>query len=104
MQASLNAKLDQLATPEVLAATQPPSEFPVPAPHTEPKGLGSAVAEINKLRKQLVDAQTVLAKAIKQSDLYRLKLVESQVRCRCFCIFLSQDVLDIVQIHARMPP
>jgi len=90
LQASLNAKLDQLATPEVLAATQPPAEFPVPAPHTEPKSLGSVVAEINKLRKQLIQAQTLLARATKQCDGYRRKLSESQVCSTVQFVHISQ--------------
>lgn len=62
----LAAKLDELATTEVLAATRPPASFPMPEARRAPRG--TAAAEIAALRRQLAVQQQAAAAALRARD------------------------------------
>ena len=78
-QSALNAKLEALATPEVLAITRPPATFPVPVPHEQQASNPSAL-QVERLRRHLVSVQTSLASAVKERDSLAERLEDSQVR------------------------
>jgi hypothetical protein len=77
--AELNAKLDALATTEVLAVSRPPASFPIPAAHPDPKSVGHAVAEIAELRRHLVDTQQRLEDTLRGRDDLSSKLTSAEV-------------------------
>jgi hypothetical protein len=77
--AQLNAKLDELATSELLAHTRPPASFPIPSAQQEPKSVGAAVAEIDRLRRHLVDSQSDLGKVLAARDELAKKLSAAEV-------------------------
>lgn len=77
--AELNAKLDAIATTEVLAVSRPPASFPLPTPHPDPKNVGHAVAEITDLRRGLVDTRQQLEDTLRARDNLSSKLTNSEV-------------------------
>ena len=81
--AALNAKLDALATTEVLAISRPPASFPLPSPHADPASITHAVKEIEALRRQLADAQQQLATARRERDSRSKQLDSAEVRSCC---------------------
>jgi hypothetical protein len=81
-QSALNAKLEALATPEVLAITRPPVTFPVPIPH-EHQCIKPSVLQVDKLRRHLVSAQTTLSNVVKERDNLAAQLEDCQVSCCC---------------------
>ena len=78
-QSALNAKLEALATPEVLAITRPPATFPVPVPHEQQASNPSALL-VEMLRRHLVSVQTSLSSAEKERDSLAEQLDDIQVR------------------------
>lgn len=87
-QESLNAKLDALATPEVLAITRPPAAFPVPVPCQEQKATRATVVEVERLRRHLLSVESTLTTTLKERDVLAAKLQESQARCSCAWLHL----------------
>lgn len=79
-QSALNAKLEALATPEVLAITRPPATFPVPVPHEQQCSNPSAL-QVERLRRHLVSVQTTLSSVVKERDSLAEQSEDSQVSC-----------------------
>lgn len=80
-QSALNAKLEALATPEVLAITRPPATFPVPVPHEQQSSNPSAL-QVARLRRHLVSVQTSLSSTVKEKESLAEQLDDCQVCSR----------------------
>ena len=90
----LAAKLDELATTEVLAATRPPASFPVPEPHAPQKG--TAAAKLAELRRQLAAQQQAAHAALRARDAAAEALATCEVRAAWQITFtmLRQNALE----------
>jgi hypothetical protein len=76
--AQLNAKLDELATTEVLALSRPPASFPLPESHGDTQG--QAASSVTALRRELAFKQQALDDALRARDEAAEKLECSEVR------------------------
>jgi hypothetical protein len=102
-QETLNAKLDELATPEVLAITRPPAAFPVPVPHHEQKATRATTVEVERLRRHLLSSQSTLTTALKERDTLTAKLQESQA-CTVTLYPVRPDCPDVLAIATHTNP
>jgi hypothetical protein len=83
--AQLNAKLDELATTEVLALCRPPASFPLPTSHADTQS--KAASSIPALRRELAFKQQALDDALRAQDAVSEKLECSEVStCTVFLV------------------
>jgi hypothetical protein len=75
--AQLNAKLDELATTEVLALSRPPASFPLPESHADTQG--QTASSLTALRRELAFKQQALDDALRARDEAAEKLECSEV-------------------------
>jgi hypothetical protein len=97
--AEVSAKLDALFSTEVLAVTQPPAAFPVPAERPPPQDLAVGINEIADLRRRLHDAQTQRDAALRERDELSTKLEASEVRATQTKIIVAEPWLHGKKAH-----